>query len=417
MNLKATIKKLPDSVGIYKFQDKENNLLYVGKATSLKKRVASYFQNKTLGPKTDTLVKKIAKISHIKVFSEFEALLLEAQLIRTFQPFFNTAAKDDKSPIYVKITSDEVPQVQLTRKPKASSRDFVKGPFPSAKTTREVLKITRRIFPYCHHKNPKKPCLYVHLGLCPDPYKSPQAKAIYRTNIIKIKKLLKGESKNLTKDLKKEMAHLASLQKFEEANEIKRQIQKLQYTTTTYHPPSDFLQRPTLVDDLTNAKLKSLKDELNLKKTPKRIECFDISNISGKNATGSMIVFENGQPKKSDYRRFKIRQSQKIDDLAMLKEVLMRRYKNNWPLADLTVVDGGKGQLSTAQNLINNLKINTKVIALAKRQEEIYIPDKIFPLALSKENPARQLLQAIRDEAHRFAITYHRHLRSKQLFT
>ena len=172
--LKKIVKKLPQTPGIYQFTDKNGQIIYVGKAKSLRKRVASYFAGKNLGPKTNLLVTKITNIKIIKVFSEFEATLLEAQLIRDHQPFFNQQSKDDKSPIYIKITNDKIPLVQTTRLQKPQKGIFLKGPFPSSKTTRDILKITRRIFPYCHHKNPRKPCLFVHLGLCPYPYKLPR---------------------------------------------------------------------------------------------------------------------------------------------------------------------------------------------------------------------------------------------------
>lgn len=213
------------------------------------------------------------------------------------------------------------------------------------------------------------------------------------------------------------MVTLSSKQKFEDADAVKKRISKIEYITTTYHPPGDFLESPTLVDDLTAQKLKNLQDVLNLKKVPKRIECFDVSNISGKLATGSMVVFINGQSAKSQYRRFKIKFAKKPNDYHMLEEVLKRRYKNNWKIADLTIIDGGRGHLHTALRVKNRLKIKTKVIALAKRHEQIHTEDKVLPISLPKESPTRQLVQALRDEAHRFAITYHRYLRSKQLLS
>ena len=319
MDLKLIIKKLPESPGIYQFFDSKDNLLYVGKATSIKKRVASYFQYKNLGPKTSLLVKKINHIKYIKVFSEFEALLLEAELIKINQPFFNFQAKDNKSPIYVKVTSDEIPTMVVTRSEKPKRGIFIVGPFPSAKTTREVLKMIRKVFPYCHHTTPKKPCLFVHLGLCPYPYGSRQIKEKYLKNIGKIKKLLSGKSRLLIGELKKEMVALAKQQKYEEAGEIKKQVQKLQYITTTYRAPADFLQTPTLVDDLTLSKLKNLQKVLELEKLPKRIECYDISNIAGKLATGSMVVFIKGRPAKDQYRRFKIKLTNTPNDYQILK--------------------------------------------------------------------------------------------------
>ncbi len=416
-SLKRKLAKLPQNPGIYKFFDAGGNLLYVGKSISIKKRVSSYFANKNLGPKTDQMVSKIADIGYIKVFSEFEALLLEADLIRNNKPFYNIIAKDDKSPIYIRISKTEVPIVEITRKPESFKKDFIKGPFPSARTTKEVLKYIRRIFPYCQHKNPKKPCLFVHLGLCPYPYSSELEKQKYVKNIENIKKLLAGKSKLLVKILTAEMNEYSKILMYEEAQKIKEQLQKLEYITTTYHAPKDFLERPTLVDDLTTERLKDLAKKLKLQKKPRRIECYDISNISGKHATGSMVVFENGKPQKTQYRRFRIKVLETPNDYEMIWQVLTRRFKNNWPLPDLIVIDGGKGQLSAASQVIAMFNKDIPVISLAKRLEEIFLLNNSEPLSLPKESPARQLTQALRDEAHRFAITYHRKLRSKAFTT
>jgi len=415
--LKSQIKKLPDSPGIYLYYGQNGKLLYVGKSVSLKKRVASYFRDKKLDGKTGMLVSKISKISHIKVFSEFEALLLEANLIRENQPFFNIQSKDDKSPIYIKITNGPVPQITTTRKEKPGRGVFIKGPFPSAKTTREVLRLIRRIFPYCHHKKPYSACLYVHLGLCPFPTRDDVSRQKYTKTVRQVKKLLSGQSGSLVKELTKKMNASARLQKYEEAQDIKKQIEKLQYINTTYHTPQEFLERPTLVDDLRMQRLQELKSVLELEKIPRRIECYDIANISGTLATGSMVVFTNGAPDKSQYRRFKIKFTHKPNDYEMLREVIARRIKNDWPLPDIMIIDGGRGQLNATLSQITKNKITVKVVALAKRLEEIYTPDKIQPLSLPKENVARQLAQAMLDEAHRFANAYHRHLRSKNMFS
>ncbi len=411
--LAEKIKKLPNTPGIYQFLSKDKKIIYVGKSVSIKKRVGSYFNNKNLGPKTDMLVKNIADVKTIKVFSEFEALMLESELIRTNMPFYNVIAKDDKSPIYIKIEG-EIPIISLSRKVKPQRGVFVKGPFPSAKATKDVLKIVRKVFPYCQHKNPKKPCLYVHLGLCPYPYKDAATKIEYKKTVDRIKKLLSGKSKKLIRELSSEMQQASKKLDYEKAAKIKKQIQNLEYLATVFHTPREFLEKPTLVDDLALIRLKDLKAKLNLKKLPRRIECYDISNLQGKLATGSMVVFINGAVEKSEYRRFRIKFSNKPNDYQMLQEVITRRLKNSWPQPDLMIIDGGRGQLNAALSILAKFKSgDIQVASLAKRLEQIFIPDKILPIALPKESPARQLAQAVRDEAHRFAITYHRHLRSK----
>lgn len=413
--LSRQINKLPKSPGIYKYLDKDLNLVYVGKSISLKKRVQSYFSTKNLGLKTQQLVKKIYRIEYIKVQGEFEALLLESDLIREHKPYYNVQSKDDKSPIYIKITSGETPHVELTRKASLTSTDscFIKGPFPSARTTRDILRSIRKIFPYCHHKKPKKPCLFVHLGLCPYPYTGKESKEKYKKTIQNIKNLLNGKSKKLIRDLKKEMQLLSAQERYEEASLVKSQLNELKYITTTYHTPREYLERPTLVDDLTQKRLVDLKVKLSLSKLPRRIECYDISNLSGKWATGSMVVFLNGISEKSEYRRFRIRFKNTPDDFEMIREVLTRRFKNNWPQPNLIIIDGGKGQLSSALGILNKYQNKIPIISLAKKLEEIYVPTQPKPLSLPKESPARQLIQSTRDEAHRFAIDYHRLLRSR----
>src|SRR3990167_3639021 len=355
--IKKKIKDLPDTPGIYKFFDRNRKLIYIGKSVSIKKRVASYFTIKILGPKTDFMVKQIAHIEYIKVFSEFEALLLEAELIKKYKPFFNTVAKDDKSPLYIKITADKIPQVTVARQEKYQKGLFLKGPFPSTKTARKVL----------------------------------------------------------IRDLTSQMKKKANLLKFEDAQRIKKQIENLQYIRTTYHAPAEFLKQPSLVDDLVMLKLESLKSLLSLPKIPRRIECYDISSLAGNFATGSMVVFTNGQMDKSQYRRFRIKFTTKPDDYQMLREVLERRFKNNWQIPDLIIIDGGRGQLNVAKSTVSKLKLTIPVISIAKRYEQIYTHSKILPISLPKENLARQLVEAIRNEAHRFALSYHQLIRSKAL--
>lgn len=415
--LHGKLKKLPDEPGVYLFYDDGNKLIYVGKAKSLKKRIKSYFANKNMGKKTNKLVSKINDVKYIKVTSEFEALLLEANLIQKSKPFYNIQAKDDKSPIYIRITNGDFPIVELTRNSKlpVNKKDFIRGPFPSTKTTREILRIIRKIFPYCHHKNAKKPCLFVHLGLCPYPYANKETQVEYIKTILKIKKLLSGKEKQLVRDLTKEMSLYAKLEMFERADIVKSQLQQLEYLTQTYRVPRDYIEQPTLVDDITRARLTELKKTLGISKMPRRIECYDISNISGKLATGSMVVFTDGRPSKANYRKFKIKYKSTPDDFEMIREVLSRRFKNNWPDADLIIIDGGRGQLSAAVKIAEKYNKKIPMVSLAKKLEQIYTTESPIPISLPKESPSRQLVQALRDEAHRFAITYHRLLRSRQL--
>lgn len=411
--LKKQIRNLPKSPGIYQFLDKGGKILYIGKSVSLKNRVSSYFTVKNLSPKTQAMVRKVVKIKYIEVFSEFEAQLLEAELIKKNQPFFNTQAKDDKSPLYIKITSDPIPLVNTVRRQAPPKGVFIKGPFTSTAETREILRGIRRIFPFCHHKNPKKPCLYVHLGLCSYPYAHDGAKKNYLQNIANVKKLLIGSSKSLIKNLTSQMEKASKDQKFEEAAKIKKQLEMLRKLFTIYHAPAEFLANPSLVDDIKKQRLISLSKVLNLKKQLIRIECYDISNIGGKNATGAMVVFTNGQPERNEYRKFRIKFVKKPNDYQMIKEVLLRRFKNNWPKPDLIVIDGGLGQVNIAYSIVKTSKLNIPLVGLAKKFERLYLPHQKKPIDLSADNPARLLSQEIRDETHRFAINYHRLLRQK----
>ena len=414
--LKTKISKLPKEPGVYIFFDNTSRVIYVGKSVSLKKRVISYFSYKNLGPKTAAMVKKIADIKFIKVFSEFEALLLESELIKKYKPFFNVQAKDDKSPLYIKIEDNQIPLITTVRKGKMQKSVFVKGPFPSSAKTREILKIIRKIFPYCHHKNPKRPCLYVHLGLCPYPYQSQEAQTEYLSTTKKIKQLLSGKTFTLIKKLTSEMQSLSNLQRYEEAQIVKNQVDNIQKILREIHNPLEFIKTPTLVSDLTLSRLKDLKVKLGLSKIPKRMECYDISNLGGLHATGSMAVFTNGLHDKAQYRRFKIKFTKRPNDYEMLSEAMARRLKNAWKLPDLIIIDGGRGQLNAALSIMDKFNVNIPVVSLAKKYEHIYTPKKVLPVSLTKESPARQLLQSIRDEAHRFAVNYHRHLRSKAFF-
>ena len=213
------------------------------------------------------------------------------------------------------------------------------------------------------------------------------------------------------------MKRLSNTQEYEKAQKIKEQIKKVESILTSYHAPAEFLMRPGLVNDLALSRLKDLTITLELKKTPGRIECYDISNLGGHLATGSMVVFTNGQSDKSQYRRFRIKFSYVPDDYEMIKEILTRRFNHDWPLPDLVIIDGGRGQLNTGLFVIRNLKLTTPIIAVAKRLEHLYLPKRLLPISLPKESLARQLVTQIRDEAHRFALSYHKLIRSRSLFT
>lgn len=429
-------KSLPKNPGVYLFKDKTGNVLYIGKSINLYERVLSH--TKATFGKSQKFSQLTHGISYIPVISEFEALLLEAHLIKKHIPAFNTSAKDDKHPLYIKITkSEKYPRVLTSRKEdNLPHKDIYFGPFPSTTTVKQVLKQIRKIFPYCNQKpQVKKACFYSHLGLCnPCPgeiektesSKEKQAlQKLYKKNNKQILMLLQGKTNTLQKKLQKEMQEAARKERFEKASSIRDQLQKLKIITQPYNKTKDYLENPDLFFDKRKeektALYKILRPFFPNLTIPERIECLDVSHTGGQSATCSLVTFINGEPDKNFYRRFKIRSLKTKDDFAMLTETIKRRTKHfkDWGKPDLVLIDGGKGQVSAVKQALESENVNIPVIGLAKRYEEVVIPQpfptnfKIFKL--SRANPALHLLQRLRDEAHRFARAYHFKLRLKEL--
>lgn len=455
-----TIKTLTTRPGCYLYKDAWGKVIYVGKAKNLQRRVRQYFGKKgTLGAKTQLLVEQIVTIDTIPTDNEFDALILEAALIRTHQPKYNAIAKDDKSPLYIAITiQDVLPRILFERKRTIDAagnlfkRALIIGPFQSNRIIRQLLRSLRRIVPYClQKKRDGRACFYTHLGLCSPcpsviakmPY-SPQAqvaKGQYRKNISRVALLLCGKSHAVRRELEKEMVDFAASLEFEKALEIKRQLNALDMLLVHSFDPMIYLDHTSIPDDQRNTRLDELTRILKTKgviiPSLTRIECIDISNISGAWATGSLVVFTDGIPDTRQYRRFRIKISGLPNDVAMMREVILRRFHHpEWPTPDLLVVDGGKPQVTAALNALavilservpirsepdgrkrveRSLSIPIPVIGLAKRFEEIIIPMGLgfHSVRLAASSPALQLIQHIRDEAHRFAKRYHTLLRSK----
>jgi len=425
--------KIPETPGVYVFWLKSKPL-YIGKAINLKNRVKSYFSF-SLAPKTKRMIEEAEEISYIKVTSEIEALLLEAKLIRKFQPRYNSAAKDDKHPLYIQITKEEYPRVVTARKIAAKEPSLAfYGPFPSSKSVRGVLKFLRRIFPYADHKLSKRPCLYSHIGLC-NPCPSAierqenqnakeKMKRIYKQNIIYIKAVLSGKFKKVKNDLYKEMLNLAKNEEFEKAAYIREQIRRLDYITQVQTPASAFLENPNLFEDIRKEEIKDLKKllspYLDIKGQLLRIECFDVAHLFGAHPTASMVTFIEGEAEKNFYRHFRIRQVKGQDDISSMKEVARRRskYLSSWGEPDLIIVDGGKTQVGAFMQVFG--ESNIPVIGLAKQFETIVIPIRQergfkFIQKIVPKGPSLNILQRIRDEAHRFARRYHHFLLKKSL--
>ncbi|WP_406659965.1 excinuclease ABC subunit UvrC [Methanolobus sp. ZRKC3] len=537
------LTKIPDSPGVYLMKDSSGDIIYVGKAISLIKRVRQYFQSKkNLTPKTRILVSHISDIECIVTDSEINALILEANLIKKYKPRYNVRLKDDKRYPYVKVTINEkFPRIFITRRRLMDGALYF-GPYVNSTAIRSTLDLISRIFMLRKCKKSIAPgksraCLNYHIKLCDAPCKGGIDEEYYRLKVMEAVRLLKGDTADLLKELKAKMSSFAQDQNYEAAAEVRDQIEAVkqlshqqvatsgtddrdiiaavsdgsaiflqifyvrngsmvgkadfslsgtdsstdiavamaefikQYYQDSPIPPEVLIQYevpeiglivrwlsqrsgrdvklrvPQIgekkklmemaarnaemamkVARLTSSSaessmlaLEELKKVLSLEDTPMHIEAFDISNISGTNAVGSMVYFENGMPANSKYRQHNIKTVKGIDDFAMMAEVVGRRYsrllRENAPLPDLILIDGGPGQVGAAKSSLDELGLDIPMIGLAKRFEHI-ITTKKGPgevIILPKTSPALKLLMQIRDEAHRFAVTSHRRRRSAKL--
>ncbi len=403
--------------GVYIFKNKSGKVLYVGKAIDLKSRVSQYFNGQDTRPQIKNLILQINSLETIEVFSEIEALILEANLIKKYLPPFNIKLTDDKDYLYIKITNDEFPKVITARKKELLSAKVFFGPFPSSNTVRITLKKLRKIFPWCSGslKN-NKACFYSHLKLCPGSCAGKINKEEYNKIINRLIKFLNGQKMQVINDLETEMKQYSKNREFESAQDIKKTIDGINYLTQKNNAQI-YLENPNFVEDQNNLSLIELKKDLGLKEIPERIECFDISNISGKLATGSLVVLNNGDFDKKWYRKFKINlETVGSNDVSMMKEVIGRRLKHSeWPMPDLILVDGGRGQVCAANYELRTTNYELPAFGLAKKREWVYSSDGEI-IKLPKSSKSLRLLQKIRDEAHRFALSYHQKLRKKSLF-
>ncbi len=403
-DLRRRIAGLPDRPGVYLFRDAAGRLLYVGKALSLRKRVASYFHPALrLPPRIAQLMKQVRDLEVRDVATETEALLLEAQLIKVHRPHYNVAFRDDKTYPMLKVTNEPFPRLLVTRRKLADGARYF-GPFPDAGLMHEAVQFLRRVFPMRTCRVfPKTPCLEYHLGQCLAPCAEYINRQQYQRMVDDLVAFLEGRSAPLLKDLERRMQQAARDERFEEAARLRNQIASL--SSLIAAKAKSQIAGP----------LEQLQTALKLPHVPHRIEAFDISNIFGDWAVGSLVVFRDAEPFRSHYRRFRIRTVQGIDDYQMMREVIRRRYSGtlagSLPLPDLLLVDGGKGQLSAAVEELSALSLRLPVIGLAKRFEHIFTPGAEEPIVLLPSSPVLHLVQRVRDEAHRFAIRYHRRIR------
>ncbi len=517
--MQEQVKNAPLLPGVYIYRDKLDVILYIGKAKVLRNRIKSYFSNyKRVEEKIRQMIDQATSVEYLVADSEIEALILEQNLIKKYKPKYNSMMVDDKHYIYVKFQKPRVsdaqdtkkrqdyPKIEIVREIKDKDSDYF-GPFPDSMPAKRLLKRLRRVFPYrtCNRKiiqtsnNPlsvnssdPKPCLYYHIGLCKAPCAAYESKNDYQENFKNIIKFFKGQKPEIIKRLEKRMKKAAKDQEFEKAAQLRNQLRDIQYIGSNIHLDID-LDEVAIMKAKQDRRTKALHDlvtRLNfparaMNPHPKngfRMEAYDISNIQGKNAVGSMVVFIDGEPRPDLYRRFKIKMENEPNDFAMLQEVLTRRFKQllksmafeenkadlpeeytdlegytikipdelmkrlkSWQpdesfreLPDLIIIDGGKGQLSSTYKILQNYGLVDKlpIVGLAKREEELFkiteqftepadfMDEEVDPdiavftkVRLPRRSEALYLVQRIRDEAHRFAISYHRKLRSKALET
>lgn len=545
--LKQTLKLLPSLPGCYIYYNKDREVIYVGKAKILKRRVMSYFNRKHDSVKLNVLVPQIEHLEYIITNTEVEALILENHLIKKYKPRYNVLLKDDKKYPYFLITDEDFPRITIVRKKNMNpEKGHYYGPYTDIRAMHATLDFLKKIFPLKQCKSPKfkdRPCLYYHIGRCMAPCQNLVTPEEYKTIVKQAELFLSGKQSELMQQIKEQMQKYSDSLQFEKAaklrdsyNDLAKTLekQKVVYENTKLNEDiisllsddgifaivilmvregrlidkKDFIYEVEQEDKieffetffkeyystlkleypdkivsteleavgnkalyeewleilahkkvkisygksaqgkelqmladknakvlLDNAKIKKmskirddfneigsyLAEKLKLTNFPYRMECYDISHIQGTNTVASMVTFINGVPKKSEYRKFKVKMTEgKPDDFLSMKEVLTRRLSHlgekKWEKPDLMIIDGGKGQLSSVMEIIEELGVTgIDVVSLAKKHEEVFLPKQSKPVILPRNSSALFLFQRIRDEAHRFAITYHRQLRSKSM--
>jgi excinuclease ABC subunit C len=436
--LAAKLKTLPSQPGIYFHKDAAGEIIYVGKAASLRNRVRQYFQaSRRRDPKTEALIAEIVDTDWITVETELDALFVEAEMVRRYMPRFNILLRDDKSSLYVRISYDDPhPTVTFTRQPLDDKAKYF-GPYFNGGEVKRALKHLRRVFPYSTHAGvlPKRACLQYHLGLCPGLEENKTSLNDYRANLRKLMQYLRGERAQVLERMERDMERAAKKQDFEKAADIRNQYFALKaLSKQIVFSDKEFL------DISKDRGLQGLADLLGLPKIPRRIEGYDISHMQGTDNVASMVVFTNGIPDKAEYRKFKMRLPGN-NDFGHMEEAITRRCneKNQkaWGLPDLFLIDGGKGQLAAAAKARDALGVSRPMIGLAKREEEIVVQMErsfvdVSKLELHKHNAIVhesedflmillphssdivKLLQRVRDESHRFAVSYHSVLKGKR---
>lgn len=440
--LREKIATFPKSPGCYFMKDAAGQVLYIGKSRDLRARVSSYFQDSadllsSRGPEIAHMASLVTDIDYLECESEVDALLAENRLIKDTQPPYNERLKDDKSFPYIEITtSDDFPGVYVTRKPRTKGSKLF-GPFTSAAGARQAVNVLQKVFKYrtCELEILKtdekrkyfRPCLLYSIKQCTAPCADKISPEAYDADIKRMLKFMRSKRATLLRQLRKEMQAAAEAQNYEEAAVIRDRLKAIEGLAQSGSVEEDVQPEVFFVDPTTG--LEKLGRLLKLEETPRIIEGIDIATLHGQASVGSLVCFIDGRPFKSGYRRFKIKTVSGVDDYAMIREVIARRYKhaaNQQELfPDVILIDGGLGQLHAAleafDHLYNAIEAETghalkppMVISLAKREELIYVQRESEPIRLARNNEALRLLQSVRDESHRFGQHYHHLLRKKE---
>lgn len=414
MITKIQLNSLPNTIGIYFFKN-DDVINYIGKSVNIKARVLTHLESAKLDNKERLIVENSNIIETIVTESEFKALVLEAKLIRELQPKYNSIWKDDKSPLYIKITiKDEFPKVIITRKEIDNDALFF-GPFSSVRMVEKIINDIRRIIPFCTQKKiGKKACFYSKIGLCnpcPNEIKNIYQKKRYKKNINQVISILNGKVKKIIEGLNQQLISLIKDKKYEEAIIIRNKIFR-------------FARLMHLKDDasfnINNSENSLMELSSELKKyfpkieTLDRIETYDISNLGLKQAVGSMVVMKNNQMDKKEYRKFRIKQVNLRSDFERLKEVMTRRLKQSWATPDLIIIDGGRPQIKSILQIFKINNVDIPLIGIAKNPDRVIIGvDNLPNLFLKNDSKILNMIRLMRDESHRFARKYHLFLRSK----
>ena len=426
----AKVRTFPTTPGVYLMKNIGGVVIYVGKATNLRSRAGSYFLKAAAEePRTASWIGEIADIDYMDCESEVDALLVESRLIKDIQPQHNKIQKDDKSFPYLQITTyEDFPRVEVTRQPSSSGVKLY-GPFASAGSLRGAVQVLQRIFKFrtCSLDIDAdderwrwfRPCLLASIKQCTAPCNMRISKEEYRKDIRRFQMFMAGKKTKLIKQMRDEMLAASKEMKFEEAARLRDEIEMLE--SLDRRGELDTHAQPEVFHIDPKKGLTGLRKVLNLKETPRTIEGVDIAHLGGGETVASLVKFIDGLPFKPGYRRFKIKDVKGVDDFRSIHEVVSRRFKRLYDeqdvFPDILLIDGGKGQLSSAVAAFEALEIDPPILlSLAKKNEEIYRPGESEPIVLSRHAFSLRLLQYVRDEAHRFAQHYHHILRGKSQF-